>query len=75
LHLVGDFESFVLDQLTRNDIRVLDIDLEHVTQTTNLSLFHRDPFDRLIIAQAIVEGMPIISADATFDAYPVTRIW
>jgi PIN domain nuclease of toxin-antitoxin system len=36
---------------------------------------HKDPFDRLLIAQAIVEGIPIISVDVAFDAYPVHRIW
>ena len=35
----------------------------------------KDPFDRLLIAQAIVEGIPIIGADAAFDPYPITRIW
>jgi len=75
LNLVGDFQAFVLDQLTRNDIEVLGISLEHVIQTANLPLHHRDPFDRLLIAQAVVEDMPIISSDAALDAYPVMRIW
>ena len=36
---------------------------------------HKDPFDRLLIAQAMVEGLPVISVDAAFDHYPVRRIW
>lgn len=41
----------------------------------DLPLHHRDPFDRLLIAQAMAEGMPVVSADASFDAYGITRIW
>jgi len=36
---------------------------------------HRDPFDRLLIAQAILEAMPIVSVDAALNAYPITRLW
>jgi PIN domain nuclease of toxin-antitoxin system len=36
---------------------------------------HKDPFDRLLIAQALVEAIPIVSVDAAFDAYGVTRLW
>jgi PIN domain nuclease of toxin-antitoxin system len=42
---------------------------------TTLPFYHRDPFDRLIIAQAMVEGIAVISGDTAFDAYPVTRVW
>jgi PIN domain nuclease of toxin-antitoxin system len=40
-----------------------------------LPLHHRDPFDRVIIAQSLLERMPVISVDTVFDAYGVTRIW
>jgi PIN domain nuclease of toxin-antitoxin system len=40
-----------------------------------LPFHHRDPFDRLLIVQAMVEAMPILSVDPAFDAYPVTRLW
>ena len=40
-----------------------------------MPLYHRDPFDRLLIAQATVEQIPIVSGDTAFDAYPVTRLW
>jgi PIN domain nuclease of toxin-antitoxin system len=53
----------------------LDVTAPHVFALSPLSLHHRDPFDRLLIAQAIAEGLPIVSADAVFDAYPVERIW
>jgi PIN domain nuclease of toxin-antitoxin system len=54
---------------------ILDILLSHIYQTQELALHHRDPFDRLIIAQAIAENIPIVSSDSVFDAYPVKRIW
>jgi PIN domain nuclease of toxin-antitoxin system len=47
----------------------------HILENESLPLFHRDPFDRLIIAQAISESMPIVSSDDAFDAYSITRIW
>jgi len=40
-----------------------------------LPFHHKDPFDRLLIAQSMVEDFPIVSADAAFDAYPVKRLW
>ena len=53
----------------------LPITLDHVEQLTQLPFHHRDPFDRLIIAQAIVEDIPLISSDTQFDAYGIHRIW
>jgi len=54
---------------------LLPISLEHATAVEGLPRHHKDPFDRLLIAQSMVEGIPIISADAAFDAYPIRRIW
>jgi PIN domain nuclease of toxin-antitoxin system len=42
---------------------------------STLPFHHRDPFDRLLISQVIIENMPILSVDIAFDAYPVQRIW
>jgi PIN domain nuclease of toxin-antitoxin system len=58
-----------------NGFLILAIESQHTAVLTSLPFHHRDPFDRLIIAQAIVEQMPVISGDAAFAAYPVTRIW
>ena len=58
-----------------NGIVVQDIAFEHIDQISKLAFHHRDPFDRMIVAQAIVERWPILSIDKAFDAYPVTRIW
>lgn len=49
--------------------------LAHALATGRLGLRHRDPFDRLLIAQALVERVPIVSNDAAFDGYGVERIW
>jgi PIN domain nuclease of toxin-antitoxin system len=49
--------------------------LKHLFEIARLPLHHRDPFDRLLIAQALVESIPIISADPAFDQYPIERIW
>lgn len=62
-------------QIAANDIQILSITVPHLLAVSSLPLHHRDPFDRLIIAQAIVEHVPIVSADTAFDAYPVERVW
>jgi PIN domain nuclease of toxin-antitoxin system len=54
---------------------VLPITVEYADVQAGLPQHHRDPFDRLLIAQGIVEKPPIISADATFDHYGVNRVW
>jgi len=57
------------------DVTVLPLSVEYVDVQSNLPKYHGDPFDRLIVAQAIVEQVSIISADANLDAYGITRIW
>jgi PIN domain nuclease of toxin-antitoxin system len=69
------FASLIPDQLQRNSIQVLDITVTHTAQVATLPFHHRDPFDRMLIAQAMVETIPIISVDSAFDAYGVTRLW
>jgi PIN domain nuclease of toxin-antitoxin system len=69
------FERFIPEQLMINDIEILPIALPHLTLISALPFHHRDPFDRLLIAQSIVEDLPITSIDKAFDAYGVNRIW
>jgi PIN domain nuclease of toxin-antitoxin system len=69
------FGLFIREELARNTIALLDVTVEHADRISFLPLLHRDPFDRMFIAQAMTEGIPIISADSVFDAYPVSRIW
>lgn len=57
------FETFISDQLHRNTVTLLDISLKHAARVAELPLAHRDPFDRMLIAQAITEQIPIVSRD------------
>ena len=65
---VGDYAK-VIDLVNENGFQILGIDFSHTLENTKLPLHHRDPFDRIIISQAIVENMDIISKDAIFDDY------
>jgi PIN domain nuclease of toxin-antitoxin system len=69
------FKDILVEKLYENRVEMLDISLDHIEILASLPLHHRDPFDRLIIAQGIVENIPIVSADAMFDTYPIQRIW
>jgi PIN domain nuclease of toxin-antitoxin system len=75
LPLVRPFPDLFPGQLHRNGITILDLTVEHVTRLATLPMHHRDPFDRMLIAQAMVEGIPILTADKAFDAYEVECIW
>jgi PIN domain nuclease of toxin-antitoxin system len=54
---------------------ILPIELAHVERQMTLPHHHRDPFDRMLVAQSLVLGIPVISNDVIFDAYGVARIW
>lgn len=56
-------------------IRILPIELPHTVKVSSLPFHHRDPFDRMIIAQSLVEQVPIVSIDGVFDDYGVQRLW
>ncbi len=75
LSLKQPYEVFISDQLALNGIGVLNITLAHTAVVAALPFYHRDPFDRLLIAQSKIEAMPIVSADAVFDEYGIKRIW
>ena len=77
LALHQSYKSFLDLCLGPHGFRFLPIEPAHLTRIAALPFppGHKDPFDRLLIAQAIVEGVPIIGADAAFDAYPVRRVW
>ena len=75
LEIKSSLETFVEKHIIENDIHLLNIELEHVYPLVKLPFHHRDPFDRLIVSQAIYEKMPIISSDKNFDLYSVKRIW
>lgn len=64
-----------MQEIEENGFSVLEISKAHIIKNGSLPLNHRDPFDRLIIAQASVEDSYIITSDDAFDAYEVKRIW
>ena len=78
LTINGKYES-VIDDLNDNSIQILPINFAHTIEQNRLPFHHRDPFDRIIVSQAIVENMDLISADTTFDDYvtgtKIKRIW
>jgi PIN domain nuclease of toxin-antitoxin system len=75
LHLSQPFDLFIPNQLLLNDITILDITVNHTLLVATLPFHHRDPFDRLLIAQSLVERMPCVSIDSVFDGYSVDRLW
>jgi PIN domain nuclease of toxin-antitoxin system len=69
------FRDWMTKALTDLPAALLPIHVEHCDAQIALPGHHRDPFDRLLIAQAMVENIPVVSADAAFDPYPIRRIW
>lgn len=75
LSLPEPFGSFIPEQLQKNEIELLPISLLHLEKVSSLPFHHKDPFDRLIIAQSMIENLPVASSDAVFDSYGVERVW
>ncbi len=78
LAIKGKYES-VIDDVRNNGFLILPISFEHTVVQNKLPFYHRDPFDRIIISQAIEEKMAVLSKDKNFDAYfsekSIKRIW
>ena len=66
---------YVVKKLAANNIEILPISLDHVLRLESLPTFHRDPFDRIIIAQSLEEDLPLVTADPVFEKYAVRIIW
>jgi PIN domain nuclease of toxin-antitoxin system len=75
LTLSISLEAVIEEGAANNGIALLDIRREHATAVDHLPFHHRDPFDRLLVCQAMIERMEIVSSDASLDAYPIRRIW
>ena len=86
LDLGGDVATVLGEQLLRMGMRILPVEQAHALRVASLPEVdwidasgsprrHADPFDRLIVTQALVEGLPILTSDDQFDRYPVERIW
>jgi PIN domain nuclease of toxin-antitoxin system len=74
-HLNRPYEEFINLGLNHYLFQVLPILPTHTARLIGLPFHHRDPFDRLLVAQALIEGIPIISNDTNLDAYGITRLW
>ena len=75
LKMEATFDQLFPSQLQINNITLLPIEVPHLAQVAILPWHHRDPFDRLIIAQGIVDGLSILSRDSVFDDYEFERLW
>ncbi|MBW3624962.1 MAG: type II toxin-antitoxin system VapC family toxin [Armatimonadetes bacterium] len=79
-HQMGKLElnaplATLIAQQQANGIQILPISLVHVLEVGNLPPFHKDPFDRLLIAQANIEGLVVLSIDSVFARYSVNVMW
>ena len=75
LKFASPLGEIIAGQQQANNIEILPITLDHVLNLETLPDHHKDPFDRLLVAQAMVEGLPLVSADAVLDAYGIVRLW
>lgn len=75
LHFADNVVDLAATQAQKDDIELLPINLPHLKLIESLPLHHKDPFDRLLIAQTLAEGFSVVSIDAAFDPYGVNRIW
>ena len=77
LNLSLPLHEYIGQKLSLEDFNLLNINLDHLSEIVTMPFYHKDPFDRLLIAQAIREGIPILSKDSAFDAYSknINLIW
>ena len=75
LPLPAPFGTLYPITLGADDIHLLPLEPAHIEPLTTLPLHHRDPFDRMIAATSLVEGLTLVSADVAFNAYGLTRLW
>jgi PIN domain nuclease of toxin-antitoxin system len=75
LTLADSFDDLIPKQIALNGFDLLNIEMEHVCVVASLPFHHRDPFDRLLIAQSMAEQFPIVSNDSKFDDYQIQRLW
>jgi PIN domain nuclease of toxin-antitoxin system len=75
LRLRSPLDQLMSHQQQVNDVQILPVELSHVLSLGALPPHHRDPFDRLLIAQALDEGLFVVSADSAFASYPIQVLW
>jgi PIN domain nuclease of toxin-antitoxin system len=75
LKLPSSFARYIPEQISLNGFSRLDIGFSHVARCAELPWLHRDPFDRLLIAQALEEDLRVVSRDPVFEQFGVRRVW
>jgi PIN domain nuclease of toxin-antitoxin system len=75
LRTVGSSIAYFRDECHEQGIQLIPLKLDHILRAETLPLHHRDPFDRLLIAQALEEDLAILTNDALFKKYPAKLIW
>jgi PIN domain nuclease of toxin-antitoxin system len=75
LVLAKPLDRFLDEHFARNEFEVLPIERRHAVHVATLPLHHRNPFDRMLVAQSMVEALPLVSADPALDAYGISRLW
>ena len=75
LSLPSRIEHYIPARLADYRFRALPISSEHALRVASLPMIHRDPFDRLLVAQALVEGIPLVTSDPAIIRYDVETIW
>jgi PIN domain nuclease of toxin-antitoxin system len=73
--IVNNPLAFITEQMNLNMIKPLPIDVSHALYVAKLPNFHQDPYDRLLVSQAILESLPIITSDSKLEPYDVKLIW
>lgn len=68
-------EQLIQDQKSRNNIQLLSLYESHIYSLSNLPLYHRDPFDRLLISQSLIENLNLVTDDEQIKKYPVQTVW
>jgi PIN domain nuclease of toxin-antitoxin system len=75
LRVEGALDRFLPEQMAANGFQPLAIDVRHATRVATLPFHHRDPFDRLLVAQALEEDLAVVTADPVFARYGIRRVW
>lgn len=75
LKLQSPIERFVPEQLAENGFRSLEIDFDDIARVASLPFHHRDPFDRLLVAQALGRNLRLVSVERVFARYGAKRVW
>ena len=73
--LADPLADYIAEAVQLYGLRILPIDVRHAEAIVTLPHHHKDPFDRMLIAQSVVENVALVSSDEAFDAYPITRLW